>query len=893
MQAEHSITIKIAQGQASIRTLAQLKKELTASDAQADKLEEAIKDVDRALDGMGREAVSSARSVDRLTKENKQLERQLERVDRSSTRTFGTMAGLLGGISFVFLAQQLKHVSDEIGGLESRIADVTKTSGDYNQVLEKVIDSADSAGVKLNTTATLFTRLSMGRDELGATNEQIITLGETVQKLGVLSGATQKELDGALLQFSQSMSSGIVQGQEFNSIMEQAPAIFIEVAKQMKTTTGALRSTMLAGDLLAKDVFDALMKSTDDVNQRFKDMGDFAYQAENRLSNAFKLVVRSVDEASGATQFYIGVINEAAVSIRGLSDAMRKYAVDTDDASKSGADGFLWVRDVIGFVADEVEDLTRNYRFFMADWHSSIASIQASAQGMFEYLNMRDPAQKMAELRRESELAAHAYQKSYDSLTHTIERFGSASERMAKEIRGLSKNELTQLQLRATEIRDELKVIDGQVKFLHPDEVRRAELLKQELEQINKLVPKNDKAPNVNTAPTSNPRVQKRGAQAAPRYDNLDMLDQLREYHMGELEQINKHHQDRVNAALALNLSEQQIAQAGFESRAALNAEIIKLSEQRREKEFDILSEAAGKKFTDKEARLQQQRDMMERSHKEMLNSFKIRRADQLEAEGRIAEAGKLRREAEVEQLRLHQASKLADLKAAKDEELLTTEEYAQRKAEIEIQYAEEVARTKAELEEQATRAKLEQVSSQVGVMGDFYGNLAQLAGKNSREQRALMIAQSTMAAIQTGINTRNTATASGIPEPGPAILGGIAFAAQMAQVQQLKSQSVGSYEQGGFIPGTSYRGDNLVANVNSGEAVLNAGQQREFMRLANGGGATNSAPVFNFYGLPAQPKVTRNEQGGYDFDFTDAFRDMLDSPEGDRVFTSAVRKVS
>ncbi|MDY7025202.1 MAG: hypothetical protein SVC26_02540 [Pseudomonadota bacterium] len=415
----------------------------------------------------------------------------------------------------------------------------------------------------------------------------------------------------------------------------------------------------------------------------------------------------------------------------------------------------------------------------------------------------------------------------------------------------------------------------------------KMEQIKQELKDVsdetdNLLGGSNDK----------NKKPDAGGSGQAPRYDNLNMLDQLREYHMGELDQINKHHQDRVNAALELNLSEQQIAQAGFESRAALNAEIIKLSEQRRDKEFDILSEAAGKKFTDEEARLQQQRDMMERSHKEMLNSFKIRRADQLEAEGRIAEAGKLRREAEVEQLRLHQASKLADLKAAKDEELLTTEEYAQRKAEIEIQYAEEVARTKAELEEQATRAKLEQVNSQVGVMGDFYGNLAQLAGKNSREQRALMIAQATAAAIQTGINTYNQASAV-MPPPAPAIFAGVAVAAQMASVAQLKSQSVGSYEDGGFIPGTSYRGDNLVANVNSGEAVLNAGQQREFMRLANGGGTANSAPVFNFYGLPAQPKVTRNEQGGYDFDFTDAFRDMLDSPEGDRVFTSAVRKVS
>jgi hypothetical protein len=75
----------------------------------------------------------------------------------------------------------------------------------------------------------------------------------------------------------------------------------------------------------------------------------------------------------------------------------------------------------------------------------------------------------------------------------------------------------------------------------------------------------------------------------------------------------------------------------------------------------------------------------------------------------------------------------------------------------------------------------------------------------------------------------------------GPAVgfaLGAIAAAAMAAQAS--KVTGVGNFEQGGFIPGRSFSGDKLQANVNSGEAVLNASQQKEFMKIANGGGSSN-----------------------------------------------------
>jgi hypothetical protein len=91
--------------------------------------------------------------------------------------------------------------------------------------------------------------------------------------------------------------------------------------------------------------------------------------------------------------------------------------------------------------------------------------------------------------------------------------------------------------------------------------------------------------------------------------------------------------------------------------------------------------------------------------------------------------------------------------------------------------------------------------------------------------------------------------TRTGGPVLG-AVLGGIAAAAMAAQAARIAG--VGNFADGGFIPGNSFAGDRLQANVNSGEAVLNASQQKEFMRIANGGGSANDALLTRLDSLEA-----------------------------------------
>jgi len=110
-------------------------------------------------------------------------------------------------------------------------------------------------------------------------------------------------------------------------------------------------------------------------------------------------------------------------------------------------------------------------------------------------------------------------------------------------------------------------------------------------------------------------------------------------------------------------------------------------------------------------------------------------------------------------------------------------------------------------------------------------------------------------------------ASLSSIPFVGPvlgAAAAAAAIAAGMASVQAIRSQGTGNYAQGGVIPGNSPTGDNLTANVNSGEMILNMSQQRKLFEQANGRGVGGGGgSVVKIYNLPGQAAETKTNNAG------------------------------
>lgn len=132
---------------------------------------------------------------------------------------------------------------------------------------------------------------------------------------------------------------------------------------------------------------------------------------------------------------------------------------------------------------------------------------------------------------------------------------------------------------------------------------------------------------------------------------------------------------------------------------------------------------------------------------------------------------------------------------------------------------------------------------------------MSTLTSSNNKALFTIGKASAIATATIDGIAATQKALASA-PPPFNFVLAGIvgtASALNVAKIASSKPPSAGNFADGGFIPGTSFSGDRLTANVNSGEAVLNSTQQREFMDLANGGSG-NSEMAVAINNLAAQP---------------------------------------
>lgn len=189
------------------------------------------------------------------------------------------------------------------------------------------------------------------------------------------------------------------------------------------------------------------------------------------------------------------------------------------------------------------------------------------------------------------------------------------------------------------------------------------------------------------------------------------------------------------------------------------------------------------------------------------------------------------------------------ELEALGQQEARIRDSYESRKADI-LAITDLTEQEKLRLMEQAERQysnaqedfQRKRAEAQLGIASDFFGDLSTMAMAYGK--KGYKIAQAA-AVAQTTIDTYTSATAAykslvGIPYVGPALAvaaAGAAVAAGFMNIQRIKStEYAGSYAMGGVVPGNSPTGDNLTAKVNSGEMILNQGQQRKLFDIANGG---------------------------------------------------------
>ena len=251
----------------------------------------------KSLDSIGNSATNAAKKMD-------ELQTNINRV-----------AGAIAASLVVDWGKAFLVAADNMSQLNARIERLTGSAATASQTMQSLMRISSSTGGSLQETAKLWETLSTALRDTGATNGQVIQLTETLQKIGRIGGSSAEEMANALRQFGQSISSGTVRAEEFNSILEQMPELARQIAAGMGVSIGELRQLMLDGKLTAEDALNAIQKQTGSVNAEFEKLPRTLSQANTALTNSFLSMIDSVNQATGASNGLVAVIDSMTAAL--------------------------------------------------------------------------------------------------------------------------------------------------------------------------------------------------------------------------------------------------------------------------------------------------------------------------------------------------------------------------------------------------------------------------------------------------------------------------------------------------------------------------------------------------------------------------------------------------
>jgi len=237
-----------------------------------------------------------------------QLGDQLRAVQRVAIAAIGgTFAGRL--------ISDLNDTAESFTTVADRIRLVTGEGPAFEAAFEGVQQVALETNSELEATGTLFARLQQAGESLGRTNEQSLALTRTINQAIQLSGGSAQSANAAITQLIQGLQSGVLRGDEFNSVMEQSPRLAQALAAGLGKTTGELRNLAQQGALTSEVVIGALEGQAAAINAEFDKLSDKPSRALQNLSTAWQIYIGNADKATGASQMAAQAIDALAENL--------------------------------------------------------------------------------------------------------------------------------------------------------------------------------------------------------------------------------------------------------------------------------------------------------------------------------------------------------------------------------------------------------------------------------------------------------------------------------------------------------------------------------------------------------------------------------------------------
>lgn len=249
-------------------------------------------------------------ATNKILEASGQTDKFNEKLDKTGASAKNASTGLgkfIGGVMTIATAIKGMNIADEFTNTSSRLAMINDGLQTQAELQNKIFAAANrSKGVYMDMAGAVSKMGLMAGDNFSS-NDELIAFTELLQKSFKVGGASTSEQSSAMLQLTQAMSAGKLQGDEFRSIMENAPLIAEAIAKYVGVGKGELKELAADGAITSDIIKNAMFAMSDDINSKFETMPTTFADIWNRIKNgglqAFEPVINSVNKIINTTGF--------------------------------------------------------------------------------------------------------------------------------------------------------------------------------------------------------------------------------------------------------------------------------------------------------------------------------------------------------------------------------------------------------------------------------------------------------------------------------------------------------------------------------------------------------------------------------------------------------------
>lgn len=247
--------------------------------------------------------------------------------------------GIIGGLKGAFVAlgglalvNEIKQTADAMMSLSSRIKIVTKDEAERLRIESTLYAMSNKNRSSLEDLGDLYYKTALASKRFGASQEQVLKLTDIVSKSLVIGGADTAQQKSTILQLSQALGSGVLQGDELRSLRENAPILMDAIASFFNTDVGGLKEMGAKGLLTTEKLMQAILASGDAVDSKFAQITPTIGQAMTVLGNKFSKLILDIQNSTGVFGQIAGLILEGVDLIgQGIDWVVKEFGTKTPE----------------------------------------------------------------------------------------------------------------------------------------------------------------------------------------------------------------------------------------------------------------------------------------------------------------------------------------------------------------------------------------------------------------------------------------------------------------------------------------------------------------------------------------------------------------------------------